>query len=247
MLEYIVKSSHHHSKRKKKKKMKYLCPDDYWITIFENSLKFLKSFAIPSTEKEQWDFRMAINVLNLNSPEFDRNFMEFSRQGKIRMKKFEYLSRCENLLVRFSLAGMAPKIFSTPVTYGERFRAIFYDDCTDLKRRLDLRLTAKFRTNLHSGLRKLQPHEYEFVLRTKNMNIHEIFDLLERYCDKEIPLLSVFVAQLIADRCTSVEHLKKLNSLIRRKVYHRVPIFHVIKYKCSHLRIRQQTFNHPDF
>ena len=218
--------------------MLYLSPDDYWVDIFKNLWKLRKNFAIPIDDRIKRDMKLALNILDINSDEFDQKYINFQRSENFKVTKSEFFKKIENILIRLSLANNKPKIYLTPNTYGLRFRVLFNETAHDLTKRLILGQTSLFKDNKYSSLDKMSPSTFEFIFCTKDLTILEIFHILEKYNTKESPLNDSFALQIVADKCLTVDHLKKLNTLVKKHLFVKMKIFHVLEGRFSNLNIK---------
>ena len=223
--------------------MRILSADDSFLDIVITLRKSAKRFALPLDDEQRRRIWLAINVIDINSREFDRKYNENSL--RIGISKREFFKLVELVLLRLTFVGFKPRLFSIPDIYGERFRALFSTDHLDLEKRLKNRLTTTFKGTARSPLHKLKPSSFEFLLCTKNSSINKVFSLLNLYSNKESPLHDSIVVQLIADRCISENHLRRLNKLVRRVICIRRTIYHGLwRLKVSHLKISRPFLQH---
>ena len=81
---------------------------------------------------------------------------------------------------------------------------------------------------------------------TRKSHISEILELLSLYKHGVNPIKNKFLIQIVADKITSINEMKKLNKILN-KIHTRRKIYHELELKLSNLESLKPNMTHDDF
>ena len=151
----------------------------------------------------------------------------------------------EPILIRLILVGHRPNLTYIPNFYGQRFRALADLGIDHIFQKLSSEKSILV-YDCACELNYLTSFEFEFIFSTRKCDISEILKLLSLYENEVNPVKKKFVLQIIADKITTVNDMKKLNELLKT-CRSKGTIYHELEANLSHLKILTPRMVHDDF
>ena len=246
--------------------------DDYFDDTINKLFKFSGKFTMPTQSAVRRSLLLAVNILELNKPNFVEKFESYKSLGCIEFSRNQFFAEIEPILIRLLFLDYKAKLYKIPQNYGERFAVLFCDSntyYTDLVRKLSNRQTETIRERFlgkfcdrcgetlqenfpptpedekSSELEKLTTKNFMFLMAIKTQTIGETLVLLDLYENRECPLKSDFICQLVVDRCITEGQLNKVNSILK-KIGEKKRAYHEYDVRFSNLKLRNSKMIHED-